>query len=58
VRVAKGEVILYHWTAGWPRMTSPKLRALLGVVRMAVPVPLRFTKAGDVPVPAVTESRP
>src|SRR6267154_2530103 len=57
-RVAKGEVILCHWTVGWPRMTSPKLRALLGGVRMEVPVPVRLTKAGDVPVPAVTERRP
>src|ERR1700680_1839133 len=58
VSVAKGEVILCHWTAGWPMMTSPKLRVLLGVVRMELPVPLRFTKAGEVPVPAVTLSRP
>jgi hypothetical protein len=39
-------------------MTSPKLRVLLGVVRMEVPVPLRFTKAGEVPVPAVKLRRP
>src|SRR5277367_1404233 len=36
----------------------PKLRELLGVVRMEVPVPLRFTKAGEVPLPAVTLRRP
>src|ERR1700730_3360284 len=58
VRVAKGEVILCHWTAGWPMMTSPKLRGLLGVVRMEGPMPLRDTKAGEVPVSAVTERRP
>ena len=58
VRVAKGEVILCHWTVGWPTMTSPKLRVLLGVVRMEVPVPLRETKAGEVPLPAVTLRRP
>jgi hypothetical protein len=58
VRVAKGEVILCHWTVGWPMMTSPKSRALLGVVRIEVPVPVRETKAGEVPVPAVTPRRP
>ena len=43
VRVGKGEVILYHWTEGWPTMTLPKSRVPLWVVRMAVPVPLRVT---------------
>ena len=43
MRVVKGEVILYHWTVGWPTRTLPKSRVLLGVVRMAVPVPLRLT---------------
>src|SRR5580698_4635791 len=31
---------------------------LLGVEERAVPVPVRETKAGELPVPAVTESRP
>src|SRR6202022_3093894 len=58
VRVEKGAVILVHWTAGWPRRTSPKVRAVLVAVEIAVPVPVRLTKAGDVPEPAVTERRP
>src|ERR1700679_1325133 len=58
VRVEKGEVIFVHWTEGWPRRTSPNARVLLGVVVMAVPVPERLTKVGEVAVPAVTESRP
>src|ERR1700733_10690587 len=58
VGVVKGEVILVHWTAGWPTRTSPKMRVLLGAVEMAVPVPVRLTKAGEVPLPAVTERRP
>jgi len=41
VRVVKGAVIFVHWTVGWPRRTSPKARVLLGVVEIAVPVPLR-----------------
>src|SRR5580704_10741424 len=58
VRVEKGAVILVHWTVGCPRRTSPKVRVLLGVVEMAVPVPVRLAKAGEVPLPAVTERRP
>ena len=58
VRVEKGEVILVHWTEGWPRRTSPNASVLLGVVVMAVPVPVRLTKVGEVSVPAVTESKP
>ncbi len=58
VRVEKGEVIFVHWTEGWPRRTSPKARVLLGVVVMAVPVPVRLTRVGEVLVPEVTESRP
>src|ERR1700733_4861687 len=58
VRVEKGEVILVHWTEGWPRRTSPNARVLLGVVVMAVPVPVRLTKVGEGLVPAVTESKP
>ena len=49
---------MVHWTVGWPRRTSPKARVLLGVVVIAVPVPVRLTKAGEVLLPAVTESRP
>src|SRR5437763_1491869 len=55
VRVAKGEVIFVHWTVGWPMRTLPKARVLLGAVEIAVPVPLRETNAGEVPVPAATE---
>src|SRR5882757_3171571 len=58
VRVEKGAVILVHWTAGWPRRTSPKVRVLLVAVEIAVPVPVRLTKAGDVPEPAMTDRRP
>src|ERR1700680_4754601 len=58
VRVEKWAVILVHWTAGWPRRTSPKARVLLGVGEIAVPVPVRLTKAGEVPEPAVAERRP
>ena len=38
--------------------TVPNARTLLGVVVMAVPVPVRLTKAGEVPELAVTERRP
>src|SRR5271168_1926342 len=58
VRVVKGAVILVHWTVGWPRRTSPKARVLLGVAEIAVPLPVRLTKAGEVPLPAVMERRP
>ena len=58
VRDANGDVILYHWTAGWPTRTLPKARVLLAVVTMAMPVPLRETNAGEVPLPAVTERSP
>lgn len=54
----KGEVILTHWTVGWPTRTLPKTRVLLGVVVMDVPVPVSETKAGEVPSPAVTERSP
>src|SRR5580704_12929183 len=58
VRVGKGEVIFCQRTVGWPRRTLPKARVPLGVVVMAVPVPVSDTKAGEVPLPAVMESRP
>ena len=38
--------------------TLPKARVLFGAVEIAVPVPVRLTKAGEVPLPAVTERRP
>jgi hypothetical protein len=58
VRVEKGEVIFDHCTEGWPTRTVPKSRVLLAEVRMEAPVPVRFTKVGEVPAPAVTERRP
>ena len=58
VRVGKGAVIFCQRTVGWPRRTFPKARVPLGVVVMAVPVPVRFTKEGEVPLPAVTERMP
>src|SRR6202522_527001 len=58
VSVGKGAVIFCQRTVGWPRRTLPNARVLLGVVMMAVPVPLSETKAGVVPLPAVTERMP
>jgi hypothetical protein len=50
--------ILYHCKMGWPRMTLPRSRVPLLVVRAGVAVPLRATKAGLVPLPAVTLRSP
>ena len=56
--MGKGAVIFCQRTVGWPRRTLPKARVPLGVVVMAAPVPVRFTKAGEVPLSAVTERMP
>ncbi len=58
VRVAKGAVIFCQSTVGWPMGILPNARVSLGVVVMAVPVPLSETKEGEVPLPAVTERIP